>query len=180
MVALAQIDGLENEDVHRVLDLAARIAGRQLDVGDDRVARVVRVELAVGLAAELLIRAHAPVGPEHLAVEHGRLRLRGVDDDPRNVCRGRSGGQGQDDQNEQQALRGGSSDPRILRRSWRPVKGAYRETDFAYGMFALAGRAKQPLSASFWPRNGVSRRLVQNRISSIARSAARPFLLGTQ
>src|SRR2546422_1636617 len=58
LVALAEIDGLQDEDVHRVLDHAGGgIARRELDAGDALVARVIRVELAKGGAAQLLVLA---------------------------------------------------------------------------------------------------------------------------
>ena len=49
---------------------------RQLDVGDDRVVRIVRIELAEGAARERFVLAGAAEGP---AVEGGRHLL--VDDD---------------------------------------------------------------------------------------------------
>ena len=60
MVALGEVDRLEDEDIHRVLDLAVGVAGRELDIGDDRVSRIRGVDLAVGFAAKLLVRADIP------------------------------------------------------------------------------------------------------------------------
>ena len=65
VVAVAQIDRLQDVDVHRVLDVAARVARRELDVGDDPVASVVRVDFAVGLAAQLLVGAGGPERARH-------------------------------------------------------------------------------------------------------------------
>ena len=62
MVAVVQIDRLEDEDVHRVLDLAARVARRHFDVGDHGVARIAGIELAKGGATELLVLADRSEG----------------------------------------------------------------------------------------------------------------------
>src|SRR5262245_1726855 len=59
MIALGQIDGLQDIKIHRVLDIAARIAWRELQVGNDCITRVVRVELAERRAAQLFISAYA-------------------------------------------------------------------------------------------------------------------------
>ena len=59
---LRQIDRLEDENVRRVLDHAARVARRELDVGDERVSWIARVELAKGGATELLVLADGSEG----------------------------------------------------------------------------------------------------------------------
>src|SRR5262249_49744832 len=54
-VAATHVDGFEDRDVHRVLDVAARIAWRQLDVGDHRIERIFRIHLTVCCAVKLLV-----------------------------------------------------------------------------------------------------------------------------
>src|SRR3546814_6631379 len=49
---------LEDENVRRVLDLAGGIARRKLDVGDERVSRIARVELAKSGATKLRSEEH--------------------------------------------------------------------------------------------------------------------------
>jgi hypothetical protein len=60
--ALLQVDRLQDVEVERVLDLAPSIARREREIDDDGVLRVKRVDLAVGLAGELLVLANAGPG----------------------------------------------------------------------------------------------------------------------
>ncbi len=53
--ALLQVDRLEDVEVERVLDLAARISRREGDVDDDGVLGIEGIDLAEGLAVELFI-----------------------------------------------------------------------------------------------------------------------------
>ncbi len=51
---LRHVDRLDQRERRNVFHLAARVARRELDIGDERILRICRVELAVGLAAQLL------------------------------------------------------------------------------------------------------------------------------
>ena len=55
MSALAQVDRLQDVEVERVLDLAARIPRRELDVDDDGVLRIGGIDLAERLADDLFV-----------------------------------------------------------------------------------------------------------------------------
>jgi len=79
VVAVLQVDRLEDEDVGRVLDLAVAVPRREFDVGDEGISRIRGVELAEGGAAELLVLADRS---EREAAERGRLRPGGIDDGP--------------------------------------------------------------------------------------------------
>ncbi len=96
VAALAEVDRLQDEDVHRVLDPAAGISRRVFEIGDERVVRIVGIEFAVGPAAKLFVRPHFAVGSKDPPLESGRLRPRAIDDDPRDVSLGelRRRGQG--------------------------------------------------------------------------------------
>ena len=74
-IPLRHVVGLDEVEVGRVLDHPARVAGRELDVLDDGVARIARVDLAEGGPDQLVEGAHVS---EDLAFERGR---RGGDDD---------------------------------------------------------------------------------------------------
>ena len=69
--ALAQVDRFQDVEVERVLDVAAGILRRELDVDDDGVLRIGRVDLAEGFAGDLLVLPDA--GPR---VTAKRRRLR--------------------------------------------------------------------------------------------------------
>ena len=56
---LRHVDRLDERERRDVFDLAPRIAWRKLDVGDDRVLRIVGIELAVNLSGDLLEGADA-------------------------------------------------------------------------------------------------------------------------
>jgi len=71
-VAAQHIPGLEQKEVRVKLDLAVGISGREADVGDDRVGRVVRVDCEVDLADQSLVW---PGQTERLAVDHIRAGL---------------------------------------------------------------------------------------------------------
>ncbi len=95
-VTAGKINWLEDQHIHRVLDHAARVLGRELDVGDDRVARVVRVDLAKGAAPNLLVLAD---GAERHSLERWPFDTR--DNEPNGLClRGRSE-RSNDDQSRQ-------------------------------------------------------------------------------
>jgi len=70
VIALAQVDRLQDVEVECVIDFAAGVPRRQLDVDDHGVFRIVRIELAVGLADELFVLADAGEG---MAAEGRRL-----------------------------------------------------------------------------------------------------------
>src|SRR5207244_8778217 len=67
---LREVDGLEDVDVDRILDHAPLIARREVDVRDERVAAVRRIDLAVGAVKDLLVLADAA---ERQAAERRRL-----------------------------------------------------------------------------------------------------------
>jgi hypothetical protein len=68
--ALAQVDGLEDVEVERVLDVAVGVPRRERDVDDHGVERIVRVQLAERLADDLLVLSDARPGK---ASERGRF-----------------------------------------------------------------------------------------------------------
>lgn len=72
-VSPCRIDRLEDLDVHPVLDSAPLVAGCPLQVHDPGVAGVRRVELAVRIADQPLVRAHLP---EDVALEGRAVPLR--------------------------------------------------------------------------------------------------------
>ena len=78
-VAFGEIGRLEDQEVGRVFDLAARIARRALDVDDAGIERMRRVELAVETANHLLVRTDLT---ERLA---GSKRFLPRDLDPRDA-----------------------------------------------------------------------------------------------
>ncbi|TMB41389.1 MAG: hypothetical protein E6J58_03295 [Deltaproteobacteria bacterium] len=86
-VALRHVDGLDDVDVGRVFDHAALVARRQRDVLDDGVVRVLRIDLAVRGADQLLELAD---GAEARAAEGGPLDA--GDDDAGDARLRRSGG----------------------------------------------------------------------------------------
>src|SRR5260370_41176310 len=59
MVALAQIDRLQDGKGHPVLDVASSIARRKLDILDDSIMRIVRIDLSGDRTVELLIGPRA-------------------------------------------------------------------------------------------------------------------------
>ena len=59
MVALAQVDRLQDVEVERILDLPVPVARRKLDVDDDIILGVARVELAERFAGDLLVLSDA-------------------------------------------------------------------------------------------------------------------------
>ena len=63
MVTSAQVHRLQDEDIHRIFDLAVRIARRELDVGDNRIVRIGRINLTVRLATQLFVRADTAERP---------------------------------------------------------------------------------------------------------------------
>ena len=72
-VAPARIDGLEDLDIHRVLDSATPVTRSPLQVHDPRVPGIRRVELALGVADQPLVCAHVA---EHVALEGRAVPLR--------------------------------------------------------------------------------------------------------
>jgi hypothetical protein len=72
VIAFCEIGRFQHVEIERVLDLAIGILRRELDVDDDRVLRVLRIELAIGLADDLLVGADVL---EDVAAER-RLLLR--------------------------------------------------------------------------------------------------------
>ena len=58
VVALARIDRLQDVERMRILDLAGGVARRELDIDDDRILGVVRIEFAVRHADELFVLAN--------------------------------------------------------------------------------------------------------------------------
>jgi hypothetical protein len=69
-----QVHRLQDIDVHGVLDLAAGVARRQRQVGDQRVAAIVGIDLAVGSPGQLFIGAHGAA-----RAEGATLKRRGLD-----------------------------------------------------------------------------------------------------
>ena len=69
-IALAQIDRLEDNDIHRVQHLAIGAARRELNVGDERVSWIRRIDFTVRFAAKLLVSANVP---ERSAFQGGRF-----------------------------------------------------------------------------------------------------------
>jgi len=82
VVALCQVDGLEHGERHPVLHVSAGVARRTLDVLDDPIERMVRIDLAGDYTVELLV---GPGSPEGGGAER---RARGVGDS----CDLRAGG----------------------------------------------------------------------------------------
>ena len=80
MIAVSQIDRLQDVDIHRVLDHATRVARSELDIGDNRVAAVAWIEFARGTATQLFVCADRAK-----ACTLERWRLHGSDVDPRNA-----------------------------------------------------------------------------------------------
>jgi hypothetical protein len=78
MVAAAQIDRLENEDIHGVLDHATGVDRCPFDIGDYRVAPIRGIELAICGATKLLVLAD---GAERQSPECGKLGSVAVDND---------------------------------------------------------------------------------------------------
>ncbi len=95
MAAFPEIDGLQDEDVHRELDLTPGVSRGELEVGDDRVARVGGVELAVGRAAQFVVLPDASVCAERPSFECRRLGSGRIDHDARDLRF--SGGHGEKD-----------------------------------------------------------------------------------
>ena len=62
VIALCQVDGLEHREGHRVLDVSAGVARRSLDVLDDPVEGMVRIDLAGDYTVELLVGPGASEG----------------------------------------------------------------------------------------------------------------------
>ena len=83
MVALAEIDGLQNEDVHRIFDHPPGVYRRQGKIGNNRVSRVRRINFPISGAPQLFILAD---GAEGQPPKRGRLGPRRVDDDARYPC----------------------------------------------------------------------------------------------
>ena len=80
--ALRHIDGLHKIEVRKVLDFTVRVAWRQFDVCDDRVVRIVGVELAEGASV-----SYWPAAPDDAPLKAGENLL--VDDDFLNVSANR-------------------------------------------------------------------------------------------
>ena len=57
-VGAGHVDGLADPEVHVVLDLAARVARGEFDVGDDLIQRIVRIDLAEGDPREGFVLPH--------------------------------------------------------------------------------------------------------------------------
>ena len=76
VVPLTQIHGLQDIDVHRVLDLPAGVSWRKLDVGDQRVSRIRWIDLTVSLATKLLVHTDRP---ERRAAESGGFSTGDID-----------------------------------------------------------------------------------------------------
>src|SRR5437899_680956 len=70
VIAFAQVNRLEDVEVERVLDHAARVARRELEIDDHGILRIVRVDLAVRLADKLFV---LPDALERVAAEGRRL-----------------------------------------------------------------------------------------------------------
>ena len=62
VVALCQVDGLEHGERHPVLHVSAGVARRTLDVLDDPIERMVRIDLAGDYTVELLVGPGSPEG----------------------------------------------------------------------------------------------------------------------
>ena len=62
-----------------VFDLAARISRRELDVGDDRVFRVCRIQLAVSLAGNPFVRRARRLDFGDLQLDDIRMRSNGAE-----------------------------------------------------------------------------------------------------
>ena len=55
MITAALVDRLQDRDIGRIFDLAARIARRQLDILDNLVQRIARIDLAISGAIDLFV-----------------------------------------------------------------------------------------------------------------------------
>ena len=84
--ALGKIDRLQDVEVEGVLDVASGVSGRKLDVDDDSVLPVTRVDFTVRRADHLLVLTDLR---PRVTAERRRLRPRGVNLDPRDARVGR-------------------------------------------------------------------------------------------
>src|SRR6185503_4063333 len=75
--ALLELDRLQDVEVELVLDVAARVARRELEVDDDAILPVVGIDFAVRDADQLLVLADA-----RPRITAERRRLAGGDLDP--------------------------------------------------------------------------------------------------
>ena len=85
-IALRRIEWPQQGERRDVLHPAARVSWRQLDVGDDGIQRIVRIEFAKRAARQRLVLSGRT---ECRAVEGGRDLL--VDDNPGDLGAGRRG-----------------------------------------------------------------------------------------
>ena len=69
-VSQGRINRSEDVDIGRILNHAVVIAGCQIDIGDDRVAGVSRIDFPEGDPDQLLVLAYIP---EHPPFEGGRF-----------------------------------------------------------------------------------------------------------
>jgi hypothetical protein len=70
VIAFAQVDRLQDVEIKRILDLPVGVLWRELYIEDRGILRVVRIELAEGLADDLFVGADALEG---LTAERRRL-----------------------------------------------------------------------------------------------------------
>jgi hypothetical protein len=76
VITATQIDGLQYEDVHRVLDAAIGVARREIDVGDHGILGQCRIDGTVRATVQLLVSADST---ELAPAERRRLHARNLD-----------------------------------------------------------------------------------------------------
>jgi hypothetical protein len=80
-VAPGQVDRLEDRQVDAVLDVAVGVAWRPVEIHDQGVSGIVRIDLAFDVAGQVLVLSDAPEGQ---SLERGGVGLR--DDDVGYPC----------------------------------------------------------------------------------------------
>ena len=103
LIPLRHVDGFDNVHIGRIFDHAARVARRQVDVGNQRVPAIGRIDFAISPGEDLFVGAD---GSKRQAPERRRLDTQNLQPNDARISRWRSADdcQSQGDQKHQVEL----------------------------------------------------------------------------